>query len=159
MPESSTKVEESQTNARRTFDVRRVIAEVARKHSVLLEEGDPLFVALEAHAIVLQELADRLIGQIDEASMYMKTAVPSQVDAVMKASLETAAKAVRQGIDADIEGASLKARAIVDLVYRVQSRGAMWMWISIGLLAAALLFAAGMIVGRYWVDGVLRIGR
>ena len=159
MPEGSTKVEEPQSNVRRTFDVRDVIAEVARKHSVLLEEGDPLFVALEAHAIVLQELTDRLIGQIDEASMYLKTAVPTQVDAVMKASLETAAKAVRQGIDADIEGASLKARAIVDLVYRAQSRGAMWMWIAVGLLAAALLFVAGMIVGRYWVDNALRMGR
>ena len=159
MAEDSTKVEEPQVNTRRIFDVRRVIAEVARKHSVLLEEGDPLFVALEAHAIVLQELADRLIGQIDEASMYLKTAVPTQVDAVLKTSLETAAKAVRQGIDADIEGASLKARAIVDLVYRAQSRGAMWMWITIGLLAAALLFAAGMIVGRYWMDPALRTGR
>ena len=159
MPEDSTKAEERQSNARRTFDVRRVIAEVARRHGILLEEGDPLFVALEAHAIVLQELADRLIGQIDEASMYLKTAVPTQVDAVMKASLETAAKAVRRGIDADIEGASLKARAIVDLVYRAQSRGAMWMWIAIGLLTAALLFAAGMIVGRYWMDPGLRIGR
>lgn len=159
MAEDSSKLEEQQSNARRTFDVRRVIAEVARKHCVLLEEGDPLFVALEAHAIVLQELADRLIGQIDEASMYLKTAVPTQVDAVMKASLETAAKAVRQGIDADIEGASLKARAIVDLVYRAQSRGAMWMWIAIGLLAAAMLFLAGIVVGRYWMDTALRMGR
>ena len=159
MAEDSNKVDERQSNARRTFDVRRVIAEVARKHSVLLEEGDPLFVALEAHGIVLQELTDRLIGQIDEASMYLKTAVPTQVDAVMKASLETAAKAVRQGIDADIEGASLKARAIVDLVHRAQSRGAMWMWVAVGLLAAVLLFLAGIVVGRYWMDTVLRMGR
>ena len=159
MPEGSAKVEERQSNARRTFDVRRVIAEVARKHSVLLEEGDPLFVALEAHAIVLQELADRLVGQIDEASMYLKTAVPIQVNAVMKESLETAARAVRQGIDADIEGASLKARAIVDLVYRAQSRGAMWMWIAVGLLTAAFVFLAGIVVGRYWIDTVLRMGR
>ena len=159
MAEDSNKVDERQSNARRTFDVRRVIAEVARKHSVLLEEGDPLFVALEAHGIVLQELTDRLIGQIDEASMYLKTAVPTQVDAVMKASLETAAKAVRQGIDADIEGASLKARAIVDLVYRAQSRGALWMWIAVGLLVAAGLCAAGIIVGRCCTDTALRMGR
>ena len=67
----------------------------------------------------------------------------------MKASLETAARAVREGIDADIEGASLKARAIVDSVYRAQSRGAMWIWITVGLLAAVVLFGGGMLVGRY----------
>lgn len=132
------------------FDVRRVIAEVARKQGVLLEEGDPLFVALEAHAIVLQEVAARLLVEIEEASQHLKTVVPGQVDAVMKASLETAAKAVRDGIDADIEGASLKARAIVDSVYRAQSRGAMWIWIAVGMLVAVVLFVGGMLVGRYW---------
>ena len=132
------------------FDVRRVIAEVARKQGVLLEEGDPLFVALEAHAVVLQEVAARLLVEIEEASEHLKTVVPGQVDAAMKASLETAARAVREGIDADIEGASLKARAIVDSVYRAQSRGAMWVWITVGLLAAVVLFGGGMLVGRYW---------
>ena len=132
------------------FDVRRVIAEVARKQGVLLEEGDPLFVALEAHAVVLQEVAARLLVEIEEASQHLKTVVPGQVDAAMKASLETASRAVREGIDADIEGASLKARAIVDSVYRAQSRGAMWMWITVGLLAAVVLFGGGMLVGRYW---------
>ena len=132
------------------FDVRRVIAEVARKQGVLLEEGDPLFVALEAHAIVLQEVAARLLVEIEEASQHLKSVVPGQVDAAMKASLETAARAVREGIDADIEGASLKARAIVDSVYRAQSRGVMWTWITVGLLAAVVLFGGGMLVGRYW---------
>ena len=132
------------------FDVRRVIAEVARKQGVLLEEGDPLFVALEAHAVVLQEVAARLLVEIEEASQHLKSVVPGQVDAAMKASLETAAKAVRDGIDADIEGASLKARAIVDSVYRAQSRGVMWTWITVGLLAAVVLFGGGMLVGRYW---------
>ena len=132
------------------FDVRRVIAEVARKQGVLLEEGDPLFVALEAHAVVLQEVAARLLVEIEEASQHLKTVVPGQVDAAMKASLETAARAVREGIDADIEGASLKARAIVDSVYRAQSRGMMWTWITVGLLAAVVLFGGGILVGRYW---------
>ena len=68
------------------FDVRRVIAEVARKQGVLLEEGDPLFVALEAHAVVLQEVAARLLIEIQEASEHLKTVVPGQVDSAMKAS-------------------------------------------------------------------------
>ncbi len=69
------------------------------------------------------------------------------------------AKAVRQGIDSDIQGASLKARAIVDSVYRSQSRRAMWMWIAVGLLAGSLLFGAGMVVGRIWWAPVERVYR
>ena len=131
-------------------DVRRIIAEVAQKHGVLLEEGDPLFVALEAQALVLQDLAERLTSEVESATSRFKTAVPDQVDAAMKASLESAAQAVRRGIESDITGASLKARALVDAVHRSQSRRAMWMWIAAGLIAGALLFGGGFVVGRAW---------
>jgi hypothetical protein len=131
------------------IDARQVIADVARGQSVLLEEGDPLFVALEAHAVVLQEVADQLLQEVQEASRHLKSAVPGEVEAAMRRSLESAAESVRRGLDADIEGASLKARAIVDAVYRAQSRAVIWTWISVGLLAAMVLFCAGMLVGRF----------
>jgi hypothetical protein len=131
------------------IDARKVIADVAREQGVLLEEGDPLFVALEAHAVVLQEVADQLLKEVWETSRHLKTVVPGEVDAAMRRSLESAADSVRRGLDADIEGASLKARAIVDAVYRAQSRAVIWTWISVGLLAALALFCAGMLVGRF----------
>jgi hypothetical protein len=131
------------------IDARQVIADVAREQGVLLEEGDPLFVALEAHAIVLQEVADQLLQEVQETSRHLKTAVPGEVDAAMRKALESAADSVRRGLDADIEGASLKARAIVDAVYRAQSRAAIWTWISVGLLTALALFCAGIVVGRF----------
>ncbi len=132
------------------LDVRRMIGDLAQKHGVLLEEGDPLFVALEAHALVLQDLAERLMGEVEYTTSRFKTAVPDQVDAAMKASLESAAQAVRRGIESDIASASLKARALVDAVHRSQSRRAMWMWIAVGLIAGALLFGGGFMVGRAW---------
>ena len=131
------------------IDARKVIADVAREQGVLLEEGDPLFVALEAHAVVLQEVADQLLKEVWETSRHLKTVVPGEVDAAMRRSLESAADSVRRGLDADIEGASLKARAIVDAVYRAQSRAVIWTWISVGLLAALALFCAGMLAGRF----------
>jgi hypothetical protein len=131
------------------IDARQVIADVARRQGVLLGEGDPLFVALEAHAVVLQEAADQLLKEVQEASRGLRSAVPGEVEAAMRTSLESAADAVRRGLDADIEGASLKARAIVDAVYRAQSQAVVWTWISVGLLAAIVLFCAGMLVGRF----------
>ena len=47
-----------------SIDAKKVIAEAAREHGVLLEEGDPLFVALAAHVVVLQEVGDRLLTAI-----------------------------------------------------------------------------------------------
>lgn len=132
----------------KALDVRRIIAEVARRHGALLEEGDPLFVALEAHAVVLEELAARLISEVEDASRHIKAVVPNQMDAAMRAALETAAQSVRRGIDTDIQGASLKARAIVDSVYRSRSRPTVLIWIAVGLAAGLLLFGAGVIVGR-----------
>jgi hypothetical protein len=131
------------------IDARKVIADVAREQGVLLEEDDPLFVALEAHAVVLQEVADQLLQEVQETSRHLKSAVPGEVDAAMRSALESAVDSVRRGLDADIEGASLKARAIVDAVYRAQSRAVIWTWISVGLLAALALFCAGMFVGRF----------
>lgn len=130
------------------LDVRRIIAEVARKHGALLEEDDPLFVALEAHAVVLEELAARLISDVEGASKHLKAVIPNQMDAAMRAALETAAQSVRRGIDTDIQGASLKARAIVDSVYRSRSGPVVLIWIAVGLVAGVLLFGAGVIVGR-----------
>jgi hypothetical protein len=143
-------VERVNVTVANSVDVRRIIAEVAHKHGVLLEEGDPLFVALEAQALVLQDLAERLTGEVENTTSRFKTAVPDQMDAAMKASLESAAQAVRRGIESDIASASLKARALVDAVHRSQSRRAMWMWIAVGLIAGALLFGGGFMVGRAW---------
>jgi hypothetical protein len=58
-------MEELAVSIQSQFDVRRVIAEVAQRQGVLLEEGDPLFVALEAQAVVLQEVAARLLSEIE----------------------------------------------------------------------------------------------
>ncbi len=58
-------MEELAVSIQSQFDVRRVIAEVAQRQGVLLEEGDALFVALEAHAVVLQEVAARLLSEIE----------------------------------------------------------------------------------------------
>jgi hypothetical protein len=127
-----------------------MIGDIAQRHGVLLEEGDPLFVALEAQALVLQDLAERLTSEVENATSRFKTAVPDQLDAAMKASLESAAQAVRHGLENDIASASLKARALVDAVHRSQSRRVMWTWIAVGLIAGALLFCGGFAVGRAW---------
>ncbi len=133
-----------------SIDAKKVIAEAAREHGVLLEEGDPLFVALAAHVVVLQEVGDRLVREVEDVSNRLRATVPAEIESALRSAVETAAESVRRGLDSDIESASLKARAIVDAVYRAQSRAAMCTWIAVSLLVASGLFGGGMLVGRFW---------
>jgi hypothetical protein len=135
------------------IDVKQVVGEVAAKHGVLIEENDPLMVALSANGVVLEALARGLLAELESVSARlenMRLDLPDEVGAALKEAAEHAATSVRRGLELDIEGAGLKARAIVDAVYRAQSRVAMWMWIATGLVAGTAVFGAGIMVGHFW---------
>ena len=136
----------------RQIDVKQVIGEVAAKHGVLVEENDPLMVALTANGLVLEALAKELLAELQRVSSRLECVgvnLPEEARSALKVAAEHAVTTVRQGLELDIEGAGLKARAIVDAVYRAQSRVAMWMWISIGLLAGTTLFGVGVVLGHF----------
>jgi len=135
----------------RQIDVKKIVGEVAARHGVLVEEGDPLMVALSANAVLLDALAQEMLDELRSVSAHLENVsvnLPGDASAALKEAAEYAASSVRRGLELDIEGAGLKARAIVDAVYRAQSRVAMWMWITVGLMVGTLLFGAGKIVGR-----------
>jgi hypothetical protein len=137
----------------RQIDIKRVIGEVAAKHGVLVEDNDPLMVALTANGVVLQALARELLAELQSVSTRLETvslSLPDEASAALKEAAEQAATSVRRGLELDIEGAGLKARAIVDAVYRAQSRVAMWMWIAAGLTTGTAIFGAGILVGHSW---------
>jgi len=98
-------------------------------------------------------LARGLLTEFESVSARLENVrlnLPDEAVAALKEAAEHAATSVRRGLESDIEGAGLKARAIVDAVYRAQSRAAMWMWIATGLVAATAIFGAGIMVGHFW---------
>ena len=135
----------------REIDVKRIVGEVAARHGVLVEENDPLMVALSANGVLLEALARELLDELRTVSARVENVtmeLPDEMSAALKQAAEYAASSVRRGLELDIEGAGLKARAIVDAVHRSQSSAAMWTWITAGLFAGMALFAAGVAVGR-----------
>ena len=133
-------------------DVKKIVGEVAARHGVLIEENDPLMVALTANGLVLEALARELMAESRAVVEKLESAsvgLPEEARAALAEAAERSAEAVRLGLAADIEGASLKARAIVDSVCRARSRAGMWMWIAVGMLAACVVFAVGFITGRW----------
>lgn len=136
------------------IDVKRIVGEVAAKHRVLVEEDDPLMVALTANGAFLEALAAELLEELRSVSVRLENVsltLPAETTSALKEAAESAAALARRGLESDIEGAGLKARAIVDAVYRAQSRAAMWMWIGLGLMAGAGLFGIGFMAGRGWL--------
>ena len=135
----------------RQIDVKKIVGEVAAKHGVLVEEDDPLMVALSANGVLLDALAQEMLDELRSVSAHLENVsvnLPGEASAALKEAAEYAASSVRRGLEFDIEGAGLKARAIVDAVYRAQPRATMWMWIAVGLGVGTLLFSAGVLVGR-----------
>lgn len=135
------------------INVKKIIGEIAGRHGVLIEENDPLMVALTANGAVLDALANELLSELHRASARLEGVslnLPADIGAILIEAAEQASTSVRKALESDIEGAGLKARAIVDAVYRAQSRTAMWIWITTGLLTGAALFGTGLFVGRFW---------
>ena len=136
--------------------LKKIVGEVAARHGVLIDDNDPLMVALTANGLVLEALARELLAEsraVVEKLESASVALPEETRAALAQAADSAAmrsaETVRQGLASDIEGAGLKARAIVDSVYRARSRAGMWMWITVGMLWAAVVFAAGFVTGRW----------
>ena len=134
------------------FDVKKIVGEVAARHGVLIDTNDPLMVALTANGLVLEVLAKELLIEVQTVALKLESvsvALPIEARVALAQAATDSADAARRGMASDIEGAGLKARAIVDAVYRAQSRVRMWTWIAVGMVLAILLFAAGFIAGRW----------
>ena len=102
---------------------------------------------------MLEALAAELLEELRSVSVRLENvsvSLPAETTSALRETAESAAALARRGLESDIEGAGLKARAIVDAVYRAQSRAAMWMWIGIGLAMGTGLFGIGFTLGRGW---------
>jgi hypothetical protein len=128
------------------LDVRAIIGEVAARHGVRMDSDDPLVLALVANGVVLEFLAEELMSGVRQVTARL----PGETEAALTAAATRTAESLRQAVQADIESASLKARAIVDAVHRAHSRPAKYRWVVIGLAAGLAQFLLGIWVGCNW---------
>ncbi len=128
-------------------DVKRMISEVAAENGIRVEPGDPLFALVTMNRLVLEESAQRfydynqkLIAEFHESMKKAETRAGQMLGQMVKESAEK----MREGLQADIRSAGLKAREYVHLVNEAHRRPAIIRWVSVGLLAAAAIFASGV---------------
>lgn len=88
------------------IDVKRIVGEVAARHGVLVEENDPLMVALSANGVILEALARELLDELRAVSARLEDVtmeLPDEMSAALKQAAEYAAGSVRRGLEQDIE--------------------------------------------------------
>ena len=131
-------------------DIKRMISEVAAENGIRVEPGDPLFALVTMNRMVFEESAKRyydynqqLIAEFNESMKRAEMRAGSMLAQMVKESAEK----MREGLQGDIHIAGLKAREYVHRVNEAHRRPAIIRWVSVGLVAAAAIFASGVWFG------------
>ena len=133
-------------------DTKRLISEVAAENGIRVEPGDPLFALVTMNRTVLEESAQRYYEHnqklIAEFKDSMKKAETRAGDTLAERVKEAAEK-IREGLQFDIQVAGMRASEYVHQVNEAHRRPAIIRWVSVGLLAAVVIFAEGVWLGPY----------
>ena len=131
-------------------DIKQMISEVATENGIRIEPGDPLFALVTMNRMVFEESAQRyyesnqqLIAEFNESMKRAEMRAGSMLAQMVKESAEQ----MREGLQGDIQVAGLRAHEYVHEVNEAHRRPAIVRWVSVGLVAAAAIFASGVWFG------------
>ncbi len=133
------------------MDVKRITAEVAARHGVLLKEDDPALVLVTINEVVLVEcferLEERTRGLIAEIDACFED-IQQRASAHLTDEVRSAAAAVREEMHRDIQAAKLEASETVRKVRVAHSQSVVRRWIAVGVVCALALLVFGIMIGR-----------
>lgn len=144
------------------MDVQRLIGEVARRHNVLVDPADPIFVAVTPNELLVAEYLENVQAAISRAEATATAASAQQVEGARRAAAQlmtesakhvadqvrAAGSALRLQLDQLICGslACARAAAVEASSYR---RVSLWA----AALAVACACVAAAIAGAVWFKG------
>jgi len=133
------------------LDIKRITAEVAARHGVLLKEDDPALVLVTITEVVLETCFDnlerrsrQLVAEFDASFKDMHQRASSR----LKNEVQAAAAAIHDEIHRDIQAAKLEASETVQTVRASHSQSVTRRWIAVGIVCAVALFVFGIMIGR-----------
>ena len=133
------------------LDTKRITAEVAARHGVLLKEDDPALVLVTINEVVLVEcferLEERTRGLIAEIDACFED-IQQRASAHLTDEVRSAAAAVREEMHRDIQAAKLEASETVRKVRVAHSQSVVRRWIAVGVVCALALLVFGIMIGR-----------
>jgi hypothetical protein len=133
-----------------TLDLKRITAEVASRHGMLLRPDDPAMLLVTMNEVVLQQVIGSIEARTEEIVAGMEAGFRSaQREALGSVEREArkAGVAVREEIQKDIDAGRLHARELIVELNHTYTRSAVRRWVAIGVVAASGLVMLGVGLG------------
>jgi hypothetical protein len=141
-----------------TLDLRRITAEVAVRHGMLVRQDDPAMLLVSMNELVLQQVVGNIEGRVEQMVAGIETGFPSaQHEALgnVEKAARKAGMSVREEIQKDVAVGRLHARELIVELNSAYSRSAVRRWIAVGMVAVAGLLLLGVGLGVL-LTGVLK---
>lgn len=132
------------------LDLKRITAEVAARHGMLLRPDDPAMLLVTINEVVLQQVIGSIeirVGQmVTDIEVGFRSAQREALGSVEREARK-AGIAVREEIQKDIDAGRLHARELIVELNRAYTRSAVRRWVAIGMVAASGLLVLGIGLG------------
>src|SRR3979411_79876 len=132
------------------LDFKRITAEVAARHGMLLRQDDPAMLLVTMNEVVLQQV----IGSIEARTEEIVAGIEARFRSAEREALgnierdeRNAGIGVREEIQKDIDAGRLHARELIVELTRAYTRSAVRRWVAIGVVAASGLVLLGVGLG------------
>jgi hypothetical protein len=132
------------------LDFKRITAEVAARHGMLVSQDDPAMLLVTMNEVVLQQVFEKIEARTEEIVVSLEAGFRSaQREALGSVEKEArkAGIAVREEIQKDIDSGRLHARELIVELNRAYTRSAVRRWVAIGVVAASGLVVLGACLG------------
>lgn len=133
------------------LDLKRITAQVAVRHGVVLKLDDPAMVLVTISEVVLEQCFERLekrarllVAELDACFEDMHQRAAADVNDRVRAC----GASIREEIARDLQAAKLDAGEAVFRLQQCYSHIVVWRWIAVGLMCAASLLLLGFAIGR-----------
>ena len=132
------------------LDFKRITAEVAARHGMLVSQDDPAMLLVTMNEVVLQQVFGKIEARTEEIVVGLEAGFRSaQREALGSVEREArkAGIAVREEIQKDIDAGRLHARELIVELNQAYTRSAIRRWVAIGVVAASGLLVLGVGLG------------
>lgn len=133
-----------------SIDAKKLTAQVAARHGLLIREDDPAMALVTMNEIVLEQVLENaqvgLRGVLSEAEKGQKR---SQQEAAVwvQEEIGRAGSALRVQLLRDIDAGRLQAKELVVQLAQLYSRSAVRTWVALGIVSALILLLIGVGLG------------
>jgi hypothetical protein len=132
------------------LDLKRITAEVAARHGMLVSPDDPAMLLVTMNELVLEQvignIETRMEDIVSDTEAVLRSAQQEATGSIEKEARK-AGSAVREEIQKDIEAGRLHARELIVELNRAYSRSTVRRWVAFGVIAASGLLVLGISLG------------